>query len=140
MARLRIERASEIARLAAALGSRGLELMAVCGEAAVTDLRRLLRPVRLERAPHAIKNVYFGGNVNVTGLICACDLLAQLPRELAGTFVLLPEVMFNHDGLTLDGDTCAHVEVEVAARGGIVACSVPAPSQMLAACLAALEC
>ncbi len=140
VARLRIERASEIARLAAALGSRGLELMAVCGEAAVTTFGAFCDLFGSSARPHAIKNEYFGGNVNVTGLICACDLLAQLPRELAGTFVLLPEVMFNHDGLTLDGDTCAHVEVEVAARGGIVACSVPAPSQMLAACLAALEC
>lgn len=139
VARLRIERASDIARLADVLDARGLELTAVCGEAAVTTFGAFCDLFGSSARSHAIKNEYFGGNVNVTGLICACDLLDQLPRELAGTLVLLPEVMFNHDGLTLDGDTRVHVEAEVAARGGIVACSVPAPPQMLAACLAALD-
>lgn len=139
VARVRDEHAADIARLVSALDERNLQLAAVCGEAAATTFGAFCALFGPLARPHAIKNEYFGGNVNVTGLICACDLLAQLPRDLAGALVLLPEVMFNHDGLTLDGDTRVHVEAEIAARGGIVACSVPAPPQMLTACLAALD-
>ena len=80
---------------------------------------------------HAIKNEYFGGNVNVTGLICACDLLGQLPRDLSNIEVLIPNVMFNYDGLTLDGQSRESVTEELIARGAIVRYATPAPNLML---------
>ena len=64
----------------------------------------------------AIRNDYYGGDVNVTGLIVACDLLAQLPQDLTDTLVLLPEVMFNFDHVTLDGDTQEHIVGRARAR------------------------
>ena len=65
------------------------------------------------------------------------DLLAQLPTDLAGTIVVLPEVMFNFDKLTLDGDTQAHIIEEVTARGGKAVVCVPNPNDYLDALLAA---
>jgi NifB/MoaA-like Fe-S oxidoreductase len=52
----------------------------------------------------AVHNRFFGGNVNVAGLLTAQDIIVQLeerglPHE---SIVVLPSVMFNADGLTLD--------------------------------------
>ena len=79
----------------------------------------------------AIRNDYYGGDVNVTGLIVSCDLLAQLPQDLSGKTVLLPEVMFNFDKMTLDGDTQAHVMSEIERRGGRGVVSVPSPAHIV---------
>ncbi len=46
--------------------------------------------------------------MNVTGLICACDLLGQLPADLSGVELLIPDVMFNYDGhVNVTGLICA---------------------------------
>ena len=74
----------------------------------------------------------------MTGLIVSEDLLAQLPADLAGSLVVLPEVMFNFDRLTLDGDTQDHVAEELRRRGAIVTTSVPNPGDYLDALLDAL--
>ena len=52
-----------------------------------------------------IKNDFFGGNVKVTGLLTGSDLLTNIdPKKLRGyTSVLIPDSIFNDDGLTLDG-------------------------------------
>ena len=86
----------------------------------------------------AVRNDYFGGDVNVTGLIVSEDLLAQLPESLVGTLVVLPEVMFNFDKLTLDGDTQARILEELERRGATCAISVPNPGDYLDALLGAL--
>ena len=65
-----------------------------------------------------VKNAYFGGNVNVTGLLTAQDVLAALPQELAGTVVLIPDIMLNTDALTLDGVSSADLVAAIGARGG----------------------
>ena len=62
----------------------------------------------------------------------ACDLLAQLPAELTRTVVVLPEVMFNFDRVTLDGVPLADVEAELQRRGARVLVSVPSPAELLA--------
>ncbi len=46
--------------------------------------------------------VVSGGNVDVTGLIVACDILEQLPQDLSGVMLFVPKLMFNADGMTLD--------------------------------------
>jgi hypothetical protein len=83
-------------------------------------------------------NDYYGGDVNVTGLIVACDLLAQLPTDLRDTLVVLPEVMFNFDKVTLDGVAQAEVVDRIKARGGRVAFATPNPPDLLDAVAAAL--
>lgn len=130
---LRSGRSSDIAAVVDKLASAGQKVLLICGEAAQSTFDEfcgLFKPGVLV-ATQAIKNEYFGGNVNVTGLICSSDLLAQLPSELANTVVLLPEVMFNYDGLTLDGDTRSRIAEEITLRGGTPLFSTPAPGFML---------
>lgn len=128
-----VERAGEVAAVEGALAGRGLRVLLVCGEAAektVDVFCRVLSPAGRVRT-RAVRNDYFGGDVNVTGLIVSEDLLAQLPRDLAGTVVVLPEVMFNFDKVTLDGDTQAHILEELSARGAVPLVSEPSPGKLL---------
>lgn len=147
------ERAADLARAARSLKEAGRETLLVCGEAAAGVMGELCAAwTRAALAASAddgkmghgsparafpIRNDYYGGDVNVTGLIVGCDLLAQLPDELSGYLVVLPEVMFNFDHLTLDGDTEAHIRAEVKRRGGIATVSVCAPGAILDAVLQA---
>lgn len=77
-----------------------------------------------------IKNEFFGGNVDVTGLICAEDVLAQLNQDLTNTLVVFPEVMFNFDGLTLDGMSQDELFSRVQDRGGAVLVTSTEPKQL----------
>ncbi|MBY4798017.1 DUF512 domain-containing protein [Collinsella sp. AGMB00827] len=86
-----------------ALEAAGCSLMVLSGEAAVSTVAALVESPLLQGRVLAIKNLYFGGNVNVTGLICAEDILAQLDRNLSGVMLILPSIIFNAQGLTLDG-------------------------------------
>ena len=127
------ERGPEMRAVDEALAEKDLEVQLVCGEAARETfevLCRLVSPAGRVRAV-AIRNDYFGGDVNVTGLIVSCDLLAQLPADLGGAVVVLPDVMFNFDRLTLDGDSQEHILGELRARGAVPAVSEPSPGALL---------
>ena len=50
----------------------------------------------------AIRNIFFGEQITVTGLLTYSDLAAQL-APAANELILLPDSIFNHDDLTLDG-------------------------------------
>lgn len=135
------ERAGELALVDRSLAQGGLRLVLVCGEAAAETIdvfARILSPSGRARV-RSIRNDYFGGDVNVTGLIVSEDLLAQLPDDLSGTLVVLPEVMFNFDKLTLDGDTQAHILDELEHRGAQAVVSVTSPTDYLETLLAALS-
>lgn len=84
-------------------------------------------PVRGLCSVMAVDNRYFGGNVNVTGLLCACDVLDQLPDDLSGKVVLLPDIMLNTDRLTLDGMSADELLSKLVLRGarGFFVTSVP---------------
>ncbi len=56
-----------------------------------------------------VENVFFGGNVTVTGLLTGADLLDALREGSPSNRYLVPDAMFNEDGLTLDGMTAAHI-------------------------------
>ena len=130
---VRSERAGECEAVNAALAKEGLGAVLVCGEAAektIAVFAGLLSPEGRVWT-QAIRNDYFGGDVNVTGLIVSCDLLAQLADNLYDTVVVLPEVMFNFDHVTLDGDTQAHILDEIRARGGTSVISEPSPGKLL---------
>ena len=81
--------------------------------------------------PHAIRNDFFGGDVNVTGLIVAEDLLAQLPEDLSDTIVVLPETMFNFDHLTLDGVTETDLAQGLGSRGATVIVTQTSPDELV---------
>lgn len=55
-----------------------------------------------------IKNNYFGGNVDVAGLLTAEDIIAQVAHTKAKQLIV-PPVMFNDDGLTLDNKTVCDI-------------------------------
>jgi len=61
----------------------------------------------------------------------SCDLLAQLDEDLTNTVVVLPEVMFNFDHVTLDGDTQGHIVRELQARGATVLVAQTSPQDLL---------
>lgn len=57
---------------------------------------------RIELQP--VKNIFFGGNVKVTGLLSGKDILDSLYSSDLKKYdcILVPEIIFNRDGLTLD--------------------------------------
>lgn len=79
-------------------------------------------------APLFVENAFFGGNVDVTGLLTGEDVVAAIRREAvrsdsAGrTLFLLPEVMFNDEGLTLDGWTLEDMRSAVKCPMSVVSC------------------
>ena len=58
-------------------------------------------------------------------------MLAQLPADLANAVVVLPEVMFNFDKVTLDGDTQEHILDAIAERGGRALVAQPSPGTIV---------
>lgn len=138
-------RTADLVRLSEELRRQGCEALLVCGEAAQGVIATFCAgwadtcglEVPLAR-PVAIRNDYYGGDVNVTGLIVSCDLLAQLPGDLSGTVVVLPEVMFNFDHVTLDGDTQGHIVGELERRGACVTICQTTPADLLDALLGAV--
>ena len=132
------ERTDDIARITAGLDKSGRTAVLVCGEAAYGVMSSLAAVFGGRMAAQAIRNDYFGGDVNVTGLIVECDLLDQLPSSLAGTLVILPEVMFNSDMLTLDGGSFDSIDQAISKRGGEALLAVTTPHCLLDTLLAAL--
>ncbi|MFW6382025.1 MAG: DUF512 domain-containing protein [Bacillota bacterium] len=49
-----------------------------------------------------IENKYLGGGVTVTGLLAAEDIIYDLSDEKNNGILILPDIIFNDDGLTLD--------------------------------------
>ncbi len=136
------ERKRDLSKAARWLDDQDRTLFVVCGEAAkgvVDDLCASWASALGLAMPCAeaypIRNDYYGGDVNVTGLIVSCDLLAQLPKDLHRHVVMLPEVMFNFDHVTLDGDTQEHIVEELASRGAEVLVCVTTPGPLLDALL-----
>jgi len=139
VSRLRERRAADIASVGEGLVARGLRAVLVCGEAAHETLDVLCAcwgggVV----STHAIRNDFFGGDVNVTGLIVAEDLLAQLPEELSGTLVVLPETMFNFDHVTLDGVTEIDLAQGLGRRGATVIVTQTSPDELVDALVGAI--
>lgn len=52
----------------------------------------------------AVKNEFLGGNVKVAGLLAGKDIMAQLDNKDLYLYdrILLPDILFNDEGLTLD--------------------------------------
>ncbi len=139
-------RGDELAKVASELRRSRRRVLLVCGEAAQGVIAAFCAnwartcPDGLPVArPYAIHNDYYGGDVNVTGLIVSCDLLAQLPSDLHGEIVVLPEVMFNFDHVTLDGDTQAHIVEELEGRGARVLIAQTTPPTLFEAICAEVQ-
>jgi NifB/MoaA-like Fe-S oxidoreductase len=99
------EAMADVARLDA-------ECTLVTGEIFAPVLERLLAPARAHSRAAlvlAVPNRSFGGNVSVTGLLTGVDIAEAIrTADTPGPF-LVPDVVFNEDGLTLDGLTAGEL-------------------------------
>lgn len=57
-----------------------------------------------------VANDFFGGNVSVAGLLTGSDVVRAIRAHGLGSPYLVPDTMFNADGLTLDGMTVLELE------------------------------
>ena len=96
--------------------------------------------------PLFVKNDFFGGNVDVTGLLCGCDIVRAIrddalregqldePASLEDSqppvasdspraLFCIPRVVFNDDGVTLDDMTLADIEKAAGAHVAVVSCN-----------------
>lgn len=95
-----------------ALDTQKRELICFTGTGFAPAFQRLILTAQAKGActklqVRAVKNEYFGGNVDVAGLLCVEDVRKAIKRECKkhahGFIASLPEVMFNFDKLSLDG-------------------------------------
>ena len=87
----------------------------VTGEAAasfITGLsERLMEKTDVKITVYAIKNNFFGGGVNVSGLVTGGDIIDQLKDKPIGDIMLIPHSMLrDEDGIFLDDLTVSDVE------------------------------
>ena len=69
-----------------------------------------------------VDNVFFGGNVSVTGLLTGEDLTKTILAAGAETTYVLPNVIFNADGVTLDEMSLDDIREASGARIRLVSC------------------
>ena len=125
--------ADQLVAVGHALEERDEELLVVCGKAAEKVYQEYLAqtPWAQRSAAFAIPNDYFGGDVNVTGLIVAQDLLKYLPQDLHHKVVVLPQLMLNFNDNTLDGMGAQEVLDELSCRGADVLFLTTLPQELL---------
>ncbi len=170
------------AACAEALRAAGVRARFVVGEAMQPFLDQLVEasPLAGAFAPLTVANAFFGGNVDVTGLLCGCDMTAAINRcvraegaggrhaqtvlgshetptgrfdscgtargtlpppprsKVAATvgppaggrrdLFVIPRVVFNDDGLTLDDMSLKDMEKEAGVPLAVVSCN---PSEFL---------
>lgn len=114
-------------RLAAALDAADSTVRYLVGAAMEPWLTQLIAASALKDrlVPLVVENRFFGGNVDVTGLLCGCDIAASVKAAMAGPFAknifILPRIVFNDDDVTLD-DLSIH-DIETAAGTPIMVVS-----------------
>lgn len=128
-------------RAAAVLKRTNLQVRYVAGYAT----RQFLGPLTARSSiaghfePFFVKNDFFGGNVDVTGLLCGVDIVAAIRRaegrslktsensslcvERGSVLYVLPRVMFNDNGVTLDDMTLEDMENKAGANLAVVSCN-----------------
>lgn len=96
----------DLSAFAQMLTSQGRRVVFICGMAMQAYFPDLLEDSPLRACAEAlfVPNDFFGGNVNVTGLLAGQDMARSIQRHGGGSecWYLLPQVAFNEDGLTVD--------------------------------------
>ncbi len=116
------------AATAATLKARGQRVHQVIGEAMCAYFPKLVAQSPLDGllVPFPVRNGYFGGNVDVTGLLCGCDIARALREAAAAgeriSLAVVPSVVFNDDGVTLDGMALEDVRREAGVPLAVVSC------------------
>ena len=106
----------------------GKTIRFICGFALRFALDALLAesPLRDCFVPLYVENRFFGGNVDVTGLLCGCDIASAVAFEAAScpdALFVLPDVVFNDDALTLDDMTLEDMEKAAGVPLAVVSCN-----------------
>ena len=70
----------------------------------------------------AVENRFFGGNVSVSGLLTATDLLAALGKNAEGGVYLLPSSVVNADGVLLDDVPAAELGMRSGRDVRLISC------------------
>lgn len=74
----------------------------------------------------AVPNRFFGGNVSVTGLLVGRDVVDAIAADASKSTrrhaYIVPDIVFNADGLTLDDMTVQHVRDRSGADVRVVSC------------------
>lgn len=128
------ERTGAVARCARALDGAAARARYVAGCALRETFPALIAGGALDgrMEPLFVENRFFGGNVDVTGLLTGADVAAAIRAEGEGlsgrTLFLLPQVMFNDDGMTLDGWSLEDVRNAAKRPVSVVSCK---PSEYL---------
>lgn len=119
------DRTGLIRRAAEALDRASLHVRFVSGCATREFLVPLVADSQLAFLfePLFVKNDFFGGNVDVTGLLCGCDIVAAVNACDEGGLFVIPKVVFNDDGVTLDDMTLEDMENETGACLSVVSCN-----------------
>lgn len=120
-----------------ALERNGARVNFIVGEAMQPFLDILVAESELAGVflPLTVVNDYFGGNVDVTGLLCGCDIAAAVKSLAEGAtgevreLFVIPTVLLNDDGLTLDDMTVKDIENDAGVCIAVVSCN---PSNFLA--------
>lgn len=111
--------------LASALARHSARIALVAGCAQREFLSPLVKqsPLAGLLEPLYVENRYFGGNVDVTGLLCGCDVAPAL-KSLDGAyaFAAVPAVLFNSDGLMLDDTTIVQLRQQAELPVHVVSC------------------
>lgn len=93
--------------------SAGAHVTMVCGKALDSIMRQLVDELpdeaREKIEVRGVENGFFGGNVDVSGLLTAQDVVSELSGNCVEGTVFLPDAMFNSDGLTLDNVSAADI-------------------------------
>lgn len=99
----------------------GGDFMILCSTSAQTLIAQIVKELNLrlkgqQITMQVIRNDFFGAQVTVAGLITFSDIAGQYAPQKPVT-VILPDVIFNHEGLTLDGksrdDLSKHLDTPI---------------------------
>ena len=69
-----------------------------------------------------VPNTFFGGNVSVTGLLTATDIIPAI-AESGADVVLVPDIVFNADGLLLDDANAADLGIRSGKDVRLLSCT-----------------
>ncbi len=90
-----------------------------CGECTHSHLENILKTINtkypnIEINVYKIKNNFFGGQIDVTGLVTGQDLIAQLKDKDLGSKLIIPSCMLRFEGdIFLDDVSVEDVEKEL---------------------------
>lgn len=119
--------AEQVRHLAEVLEEEDARVYYIFGEAQRPCMVRLMNesPAAGRLVPLVVKNNHFGGNVDVTGLLCGFDVAMAIRGVAASDYVVLPKIIFNSDGFTLDDMTVDDIRDTSGVPVTVVSCSVP---------------